>query len=197
MLRLIFCLFLLMPLSAAAANEGLLRSVESYLQGLSTIKAEFVQIAPSGELATGTFFLKRPGKMRWQYDPPVPVLMVSTGDTLKYYDYELEQVSNIPLEDTLAGFLAQDDIRFDPKVIEVLEASAHDGVVRVKVRQKRRPDEGELTLEFTEKPMQLRNMILRDSRDQQTNISLSGAEYGLELDNKLFRLRDPNFTRNR
>lgn len=174
----------------AASREAVLGKVESYLESISTIKADFVQIAPGGDLASGKFFLKRPGRMRWQYDPPVPVVMVSTGNLLRYYDYELNQISDIPLDGTLAGFLAKDDISFDAKVIKVIDATAKDGVVRVKIEQAGKPEEGSLTMEFNEAPLKLRNLILVDAEGKQTNISLNNAQYGMKLANDLFVIKD-------
>jgi outer membrane lipoprotein-sorting protein len=192
-----FSLFLLVgcllcpPAYAAPSTTETLARVEAYLNSLTTIESEFVQIAPDGSIASGRFFLKRPGKMRWQYDPPVPVLMISNGTTLVYYDFELEQMSHIPLDETLAGFLAQERIRFTPDVIKVLEQTAQDGVIRIRLTQAKKPDEGELTLELSDAPLQLRNMIVKDASGQETNVSLNNARFGIPLENKLFIFRDP------
>jgi outer membrane lipoprotein-sorting protein len=183
--------------SPAAVREAVLPKVERYLQSLTTLRADFVQIAPGGDLASGSFMLKRPGRMRWQYDPPVPVLMVSAGNYLRYYDYELNQISDIPLEDTLAGFLARDVIRFDPAVVTVLMAEAHHGVVRVKIVQKNKPKDGSLLMEFSETPLKLRNLVLVDAEGKQTSISLNNAEYGVKLPDSLFVIKDSRITRNK
>ena len=117
-MKQIYALFLLLltfalPAHALTAEEeAAIASVEKYLSGLTTIVADFTQIAPSGNLVSGKFYLERPGKMRWQYDPPTPVLMLADGNFLIFYDYELDQVSHIPLQDTLAGFLARKTIAF-------------------------------------------------------------------------------------
>ncbi|PZP84599.1 MAG: outer membrane lipoprotein carrier protein LolA, partial [Azospirillum brasilense] len=97
------------PLPWANHNEEIKR-VEGYLTGLSTIVADFSQVAANGELSEGKFYLKRPGKMRWEYAPPTPILLVSNGKVITYYDAELDQVNYVPVDDTLAGFLAQDTI---------------------------------------------------------------------------------------
>lgn len=67
-----------------------LKRVENYLNSISTIVADFTQVAPDGTLASGKFYLKRPGKMRWQYEPPTPVLIILNDWHFIYYDYELE-----------------------------------------------------------------------------------------------------------
>lgn len=192
---LLLALIALFPLPTRA--DDTLARVERYLNALTTIESEFVQIAPDGSIASGRFFLKRPGKMRWQYEPPVPVLMIANHGELVYYDFELDQVSHIPMDETLAGFLAQDSIRFDPKVVKILEQTAQDGVIRIRLTQAEMPDEGELTLEFSDAPLQLRNMIVKDASGQETNVSLNNARFGLPLENKLFIFRDPRIFRQR
>jgi len=179
------------PAFAAESQLALLSRVETYLNTITTIQANFVQVTAEGNLATGKFYLKRPGKMRWQYDPPVPVLMVSSGNTLTYYDYELEQKSEIPLDETLAGFLAQAQIRFDPKVIKVLSAESKDKVIHIKITQAKRPEDGALTLELGDHPLELRNFIIRDAQGKETSVSLSNARYAVNLDDDLFLFKDP------
>lgn len=174
------------PMVAAQSDAVVLGDVEAYLNDLSTIEADFVQVSPDGSLANGRFFLQRPGKMRWQYEPPIPVLMVSAGTFLTYYDYELDQITNIPIEESLAGFLARPVISLQSKEITILERSRKEGIVRVRLTQTSKPEEGELTLELTDRPMQLRNLIIKDAQGQTTNVSLNNARYGVKLDKSLF-----------
>lgn len=179
-----------MPAVELAKHQTTIGRVEEYLSGLTTIVSEFTQTAPDGSLVTGKFYLQRPGKMRWQYNPPTPVLMVSNGSELVYYDYELEQISHIPLDSTLIGFLAQSKIRFEDTV-GIRKIADKNGVIRITVAQVDKPTEGELTLEFSDNPLTLRNMIVRDATNQLTTVSLNNAQYGKELDKELFVFMDP------
>ncbi|MDE3060750.1 MAG: outer membrane lipoprotein carrier protein LolA, partial [Pseudomonadota bacterium] len=79
--------------SHLAPHEKTIHRIEDYLSNLTTIVSDFTQVAPDGTLSTGKFYLKRPGKMRWQYNPPTPILMVSSGSELVYYDIELDQIT--------------------------------------------------------------------------------------------------------
>jgi len=173
-----------------SAHKASLERVQGYLTNLTTLKADFTQTAPDGSLTTGTFYLKRPGKMRWEYAPPTPVLIVSNGSELVYFDKELEQVTYVPMASTMAGFLAEKNIRFDgPVGIEQL--SEANGVIRITLSQREKPDEGKLTLELVDKPMLLRNMVIRDASNQVTHVALNNAKFGIKLDNELFVFRDP------
>ncbi len=184
-----------MPAAQVATHQKTLSRLEAYLSTMTTIVSDFTQVAPDGTLTNGRFFLERPGKMRWQYNPPTPILMVSNGSELVYYDYELEQVSHIPLDSTLIGFLAQDKIRFDSKV-GVVDFSEKSDVISVTLAQKENPDEGKLTLEFSDKPLTLRNMIVTDATQQVTTVALNNARYGVKLDPELFIFRDPRKSKN-
>jgi len=183
----IVIIFLLSSASAYAGNDVLHR-VEAYLNGLGTIVADFTQASPDGSLAEGKFYFERPGKMRWEYAPPAPILMVSSGSQLVYFDKELAQTTYIPMDSTPAGFLMNDPIRFDGSVV-VEEASDVDGVLRVTLHQARKPEEGRLTLEFSKSPFVLRNLIVTDAANQVTSVSLSNAHFGQKLDSALFSLQ--------
>ena len=173
------------------AREQSLDEVEHYLNSLSTIVADFSQVAPDGSLTGGKFFLKRPGKMRWQYDPPTPILMTTTGSYLTYYDYQLEQVSKIPVESTLASFVAKEHISFRDKAVTVDSVEHAPGNIRVLLHQAGKPKDGSLLLEFSDAPLELRNMVVTDAQGQTTQLSLTNARFGVPLDNELFVFKDP------
>ena len=178
-----------------AKNQKTITRLQDYLSGLTTIVADFTQVAPDGSLTSGKFYLKRPGKMRWQYNPPTPVLIVSDGKTMIFYDYELEQINHVPLDSTLIGFLAEPQIRFDTTVgIKALEEK--DGVIRITVAQREKYNEGQLMLEFSDKPLVIRNMVITDAANQTTTVALNNARFGDKIDKQMFIFRDPRKPRN-
>ncbi len=174
----------------AAKHQPTIDRLAGYLSGLSTIVSDFTQVAPDGSLSSGKFYLKRPGRMRWQYNPPTPILMIANGKEFVYYDYELEQVSYIPLDSALVGFLAQEKIRFDEKV-GITSFEQKDGMIRLGLAQLDKPSEGGLLLEFADKPLSIRSMVVTDATGQETSVALSDAKFGLELEKDLFIFRDP------
>lgn len=175
----------------AESREVVLRRIEDYLNAITTIVADFQQVAPDGSLSGGKFYLKRPGKMRWEYAPPTPILMVTSGSFLTFYDSQLEQVSNIPLDSTLAGFLARESIDFSDHSVTVDRVDTTPGAAQITLHQTQRPKDGKLVLEFSTAPMQLRNMVITDPQGQVTNVSLSNARFGEALLDDLFIFRDP------
>lgn len=188
-LSLLFC-FSASDAFAWNSNETqAIHEAEKYLTNIHTIVADFMQVAPNGELSNGKFYLSRPGKMRWQYEPPTPILMLANGHDIIYYDYELDQVSHIPMESTLAGFLTRDIIKFSDDV-KVTNVSNESGVLRISLIQTEKPDNGKLTLEFTTLPMQLRNMKVIDATGQETTVSLNNAQFDVPLDKQLFVFKE-------
>lgn len=183
---------LLIATPAIAADKAAdVARIEQYLSGLTTLVADFNQVDANGGLAEGKFYLKRPGKMRWQYTPPTPILLVSDGKVITYYDAELDQVNYVPVDDTLAGFLARKTIKLNEGATKLTKFEDADGVIRATIIQTEKPTEGSLTLEFSDKPLQLRQMEITDATGQKTRIQLQNAQFGQELPNSLFKFEDP------
>jgi chaperone LolA len=181
-----------MPMVAVPADTAADQArVEEYLSGLTTIVADFSQTNTDGSLASGKFYLKRPGKMRWDYAPPTPIQLVSDGKTVTYYDSELKQVSYISVDDTLAGFLAQSTITLESKTTHLTSFESTPGAIRATLIQKAHPDEGSLTLEFSDKPLQLRQMTVADATGHITHVSLQNAQFGVPIDDALFVFKNP------
>ncbi len=170
-------------------------SVERYLTNISTIVSDFVQVAPDGSLSSGKMFIKRPKKMRWVYDPPTPIIMNTRGNFLTYYDFDLKQVSDIPLDSTLLSFFAQTNIKFG-ETVKVVEFKKDEAVWRIALVQANTPENGKLTMEFTTKPLTLRNFKVKDAQGQETTISLNHARFDVPLDDAVFAFQDPRILKN-
>lgn len=186
------------PTAAAApvsrfsdADAASIARVEAYLTAIPSIVADFNQVSADGSTGSGKFYLKRPGKMRWQYNPPTPILLVSNGASVTYYDASLDQVSYVGMDDTMAGFLARREIKLDSESTKLTQFEAADGVIRATMVQRKKPDEGSLTLEFNENPLQLRQMAVVDATGNSTRIQLQNATFGPVLDDRLFVFEDP------
>ncbi len=173
----------------APDREGLAR-IEAYLNGITTLKADFLQVASTGEVARGIFYLRRPGRLRVEYEPAVPMLIVADGHRLIYHDKELDHVSMVPIERTLAAFLARPEIRFGDDVM--VRGYARDGgLVRVTLVQRRDPDAGSLMLIFDDSPLMLRQWVITDAQGVETRVALQDTRWGLALDSALFDIPEP------
>lgn len=191
MKKLLSLLFVLVSTPVFAGQAEDLKRLDDYLNALTTISADFTQVAPDGTLTSGKFFLKRPGQMRWQYEPPTPILMIANSGEIIFYDYELQQLSHIPVDSTIASFISRPQISLRDNSIEMVDFESQPGAIRATVRQKGKPENGTLMLEFSDYPLQIRNMVVTDAQNQVTTVSLNNAVFGHPLDKSLFIFRDP------
>lgn len=167
-----------------------LQKIAAYLDGIHTMTAKFTQATAGGGAATGYVWLARPGKMRFQYDPPNELLLLADTFYLYSWDPDLRQMTKVGLKSTPAWFLLRQPISFTDGVI--VTRFEHSGnTVRVSVVEAAEPDAGSLTMVFTENPLVLRQWTVVDQRGRVTNVALSEVQYGMALDPKLFQYSDP------
>jgi outer membrane lipoprotein-sorting protein len=174
-----------------ARSEDVAR-IESYLNGLRSLRADFVQINPDGGSATGKLYYERPDKMRLDYDPPSRLLIIANGLTLVYQDRRLKQVNRMFTSQTPLGFLLEDEIRLDGEVT-VTDLERRGDELRVTLVQTDEPTQGSITLAFAERPFELRRWTVVDPQGYGTHIVLERLETDVRLDDELFVLRNPDF----
>jgi outer membrane lipoprotein-sorting protein len=162
------------PLAAQEAPSGDLVNAITALRAISTMRADFVQTSRAGQRVKGVLTLKRPGRIRFQYEKGVPVLVVSDGKALTFVDYEVRQVQRWPIRNSPLGALL--DPSRDVMKFGRLIASDHPQVVSVEVRDTRHPEYGVITL---------------DSQNNRTAVALSNQQYGVEVGDNAFRFKDP------
>lgn len=175
-----------------AADRAELARIVTYLNGLTTLKARFLQVAPDGSLATGTAWLERPGKMRFQYDPPSPLLLVAGHGLFVYYDASLGQTTNLPLFSTPLSILLASKIRLNHSVT-VTGLTRRPGQVQVTLERTADPGSGNLTLVFADPPLTLRQWRVVDAQHRETIVTLYNVELGGHFQQNLFTFIDPNF----
>ncbi len=175
------------------SNQADIAKAEDYLNGVTTLKARFMQVAPDGSTVEGTVYMSRPGRMRLEYDPPSPILVVANGTFLIYHDKQLEQTNYLDLDDTPAGILLQPQVKLNGDDLKVLRVSHQPGILDITVTKRNDSSDGKLTLVFTERPFELRQWQVVDKQGQLTTVSLFDAETGVKLDRSLFKFKDPKY----
>ncbi len=162
---------------------------ELYLNRIKTLQARFVQISSNGAYAEGEVHVRRPGRMRFEYDPPHPVLLIADGTNLLYYDKELKQATFIPLWETPLWFLIRKQVDLSGD-IEVTDVDLGPGTVRITVQEKAADQVGAVTLTFSDQPFALRSWEVTDAQGITTRVSLLNPVYGRMVSNKLFDYGD-------
>jgi outer membrane lipoprotein-sorting protein len=175
-----------------ARDAADLKRIEAYLNGLRALKAHFLQVAPNGAVSEGTAWLERPGRMRFQYDPPSPLLLVAGHGMLIFHDAQLNQTTNIPISQTPLGILLSDNVTLSGDVT-VTGMQHLPGQIQVSVVRTASPADGTLTLVFTDDPLTLKQWTVLDAQRRETRITLYNAETGGSFDANLFNFVDPRF----
>ncbi|MFP6746950.1 MAG: outer membrane lipoprotein carrier protein LolA [Alphaproteobacteria bacterium] len=180
------------PAFAALSSEdtAAVDRIETYMNSVKTLSARFLQVDSEGNVSHGQLYMRRPGRLRFEYDAPSPLLIVADGVWLVLHDKELDQVSRFPLYETPLGVLVDDPVNLREKV-EVVEVEHGLGVLRVRIVDRELPDEGWIAITFTEPPMLLRQWKVKDSQGSITALSLTDIRINQKLDNDLFFFADP------
>ncbi len=180
------------PRAAALSAEDRadVQRVEQYLNGIHSLAAHFQQFAADGGTAGGLVYVARPGRMRFEYDKPSPILLLADGTFVVYIDNQLKQVSYLPIGSTPAWFLLRDNISLSDGVT-VTKFERGPGALRITMVESKSPENGTLTLTFGDKPLELKQWTIVDQQGKSTTVVLSDARYGVPIDAKVFTFVDP------
>jgi len=177
------------PAALTQEEQNWVNRIETYLNDIKTVKSRFAQASSNGALAEGSVYLKKPGRMRFEYDPPVPVLLIADGWWLGYYDLELEQVSHTLLSSTPANFLVEEKISFNKDVI-VTGFARQKNFLSLTLVGKGEGQEGVMTVSFKTNPLQLHQWSVTDAQGVVTDVTLLEPKFDIPLAKDLFVLND-------
>lgn len=167
------------------ADQADLNQIAAYLNSITALKAKFLQVAPDGQVSQGLAWLERPGRMRFQYDPPSPYLLVAGYGLLVFHDSSLDQTTNIPLSSTPLGLLLARHITLTGTVT-VTDFQRLPGEFDVTLVRTSEPGQGSLTLVFSTNPLTLRQWAVRDAEGKVTRVSLYDVALGGHFPAHLF-----------
>lgn len=188
-----------LPLSAAPAlaqtkDADDLAKVANYIREVKSLTANFSQTDRNGQTLTGQLTLKQPGKIRFQYQKDVPLLIVGDGKALTMIDYEVRQVQRWPIGSSPLGALI-DPSRDFTKFSKVVQ-TGDPNVLSIEARDARRPEFGTITLVFRRSAgapagLDLYGWVARDAQGNRTAVRLSGTRYNVPVEDSAFRWKDP------
>lgn len=184
-------LALAIPTAAHAADEmALLERVDAYLSRITTLQSRFTQVNPDGSSVEGTVSFHRPGRMRFDYEPPSPLLMVADGRFFISVNKRLQQVAYIPLSRTPLAFLLEPQVRLQEKS-RIANVRRGQGVLRIEAYPLDPGTPGFVELTFAENPLVLRQWTVTDAQGLKTTVTFQTLRTGLSLDPKLFFFSNP------
>lgn len=179
------------PASAIAAIQltadqaDAVQKISDYINSFRDMQGEFTQISPKGNLSRGVFFISKPGKMRFEYAPPNPFLIVADGTWLTIKNRAKEKGDQFPLSQTPLRLVLADRVDL-LRDTQILGFDENDGLASVTLEDKGSTLGGELTLVFDEKANQLQQWVVTDSKGRKTTVSLENLQPGVRADPKLF-----------
>lgn len=165
-------------------DAALVEKVRASIEGISTLEADFTQVAPSGATSTGRFYLRRPGLLRFEYDKPSPLLIVATGGTVFVRDDALDTTDSYPVGKTPLKYLLKKRVELDDAKIVSVDRGVDS--VAVTFAPTKDESEGELSIIMKAPDLELKEWIVRDPQNGVTFVTLANLESGGDIPNRLF-----------
>lgn len=182
----IFMVALALP---TAAEKLPLSDISTFLNDLKTAKGAFTQINPDGTISTGALFIKRPGRMRFDYDAPDPALVIAGGGTVAIFDRKSnEPPQQFPLKRTPLSVILERNVDLS-RADMITGHDADDVSTTITAQDPDNPEIGFIELVFTADPVELRQWVITDESGSQTTVILGQMETGLELGASLFSVQ--------
>ncbi|MBP7063460.1 outer membrane lipoprotein carrier protein LolA [Ferrovibrio sp.] len=169
------------------AERAELDRLASYFNSIRSLMGRFLQIGPDGSAAEGLIALQRPGRFRFEYDPPAPLLIVSDGSYITMEDRQLKSVDRLPLGSTPLDILVRDQVSFDDPKLAVQRLERGASVLRVTLADAGKPHDGSLVLSFSDRPLGFTGWTVHDAQGQTTTVALSALDLNPTLPDSLFR----------
>jgi outer membrane lipoprotein-sorting protein len=168
-------------------TDPLVGDVRAYLAALTTLKATFLQVNHTGDVAEGVVYLARPDRLRFEYRQPQGLLVVANGASLRVYDPEIDTVTELPFSDTPASLILREDVDLGG-TIQVVSVGLDQGVLTMAMVQRDNPGLGSLSVLFQVEPLELKQWTVVDAQGLTTRVTLFDTQTGLPLDPALFDL---------
>lgn len=177
---------LLAALPAAAAVD--VTAINAYLVGMKSATGRFRQVNPNGSSQTGTFYLAKPGRIRFEYDAPKGAMVIADGSMVGVFDPKSNRSpSRYPLEKTPLALLLRDNLSLaEPGM--VLGATRGPDGVDITVVDPRNADGGRMVMRFSEKPIALTQWAITTKTGQRTLVQLTDLRTGVAVDPSLFNI---------
>jgi outer membrane lipoprotein-sorting protein len=171
------------------AGELSLAEISAYLNGLTTMQAEFTQINADQTISTGTIKIQRPGRARFEYNPPEKTLVIAGGQQLAVFDGKSNTgPEQYPLDRTPLNLILARDIDLAQNGMVV--GNSYDGTATtVTAQDPEHPEYGNIRLMFTADPVELRQWVITDNAGDETTVILGEITEGQRFNTATFSIR--------
>jgi outer membrane lipoprotein-sorting protein len=172
----------------AAAEKIALQELSRYLNALTTVEVGFTQINSDGSISTGTLYIQRPGRARFEYNPPDKNLVLAGSGTVAIFDAKSNQPpEQYPLSRTPLSIILANNIDLG-RAKMVVGHTVDGNTTRVRAQDPEHPEYGSIELVFTAGPTELRQWVIRDDSGAETTVILGEMKKGGTLRSSLFNI---------
>lgn len=171
--------------SLNADQKRSLQKINAFMNSYQSLKSDFTQISSKGQMAQGTLLISKPGKLRFEYAPPNPMLIVSDGKWLTIKNRAKEKGDQFPLSATPLRLVVSPQVDLAAET-DVIGYESKDGITSVSLADRKSSLGGYIVLVFDEQRSQLQQWIIVDGKDRRTTVQLANIETGGKFDPKLF-----------
>ncbi|MCH2076294.1 MAG: outer membrane lipoprotein carrier protein LolA [Rhodobacteraceae bacterium] len=173
--------------SPAAAQRIPLGELSQYLNELTTARGSFTQVASTGEVSTGTIFIKRPGRVRFEYNPPERSMVIAGGGSLAVFDPRSDEPARYALNQTPLSIILARNV--DLARANMVTGHTSDGLTTtVRAQDPENPEYGSIDLVFTGNPVELRQWVINDGDGGSTTVILGALDRGVRVPDRLFNI---------
>lgn len=165
-------------------------AISNHFKTVPTMTGEFIQFGPNGEQTGGKFLIKRPGKIRFNYEDPSPITVVSNGKTLAVNNKKLKTTNYYPLSKTPLSLLLSNKINIKDKSIRKVEAG--EDITTVVMGDKKIFGDSEITLLFDPQSQDLRQWTIKDAQGKETSVMIFNVKKNIKISNTKFAVNKSN-----
>ena len=166
-------------------DNAAISMLNTYLNEIVNMQGEFTQTSPRGQIASGVFYISKPGKMRFEYAPPSPLLVVSDGRWVTVKNTKRKRDDQYPLAATPLKLVLAEQVNLFEQAI-ILKVESHENLVAITMQEKNQLVAGQLTMVFDREANDLVQWIILDGKGQRTSVQLSNVDKEAKPDPKLF-----------
>ena len=177
----------------ADIRENTLKALSEHYSSVPTMKGEFLQFGPKGEQSGGTFYIQRPGKVRFDYDDPSPIEVVSNGLAVMVINNKLKTFDSYPLKKTPLKLLLDDKLNISNK--SIIEVKNEPDVTTVIMGDKQIFGNSVITLLFEPDTFDLRQWTIKDSQGKETSVMVFNVSNEVEIPSRTFQINKSKFKR--
>ena len=171
-----------------AVRADVVQQAENWFADVTTMRADFTQIASDGSALEGKIVMRRPNRLKITYDSVPALNLITTSVWLHVDQPEERRVTSYPISETPLSLILTDPVSLRPVGYETIVTALAGGITQIAISKDNGEGAGRLTLEFTDRPFHLRRWIVDDVAGIQTSVTLQNQVFGVAIENKEFRL---------